>query len=55
MNEEKSEQAFIAWVNKEKRIVTFREIEGFEKLTYRTQDDKMAHVYHLCQSGYRIL
>ncbi len=55
MDVEKLEQAFIAWVNKEKRIVTFRETEGFEKLTFRTQKDKMAYVYHLCESGYRIL
>jgi len=46
---------FAAWVNKEKRIVTFRETEGFEKLTFRTQEDKMTYVYNLCESGYRIL
>ena len=55
MDEEKLEQAFIAWVNKEERIVTFREAEGFEKLTFRTQEDKMSYVYNLCESGYRIL
>ena len=45
----------IAWIHKEKRIVTFHETEGFEKLIFRTQKDKMLHVYHLCESGYRIL
>ena len=55
MNEEKLEQAFIAWVNKEDRIVAFRETEGFEKLMFRTQEDKMSYVYNLCESGYRIL
>ena len=44
-----------AWVNKEERIVTFRETEGFEKLTFRTQEDKVSYVYNLCESGYRIL
>ena len=48
-------EEFTAWVNKEERIVTFRETEGFEKLTFRTQEDKMAYVYDLCESGYRIL
>ena len=36
MDEEKLEQVFIAWANKAERIVTFRETEGFEKLTFRT-------------------
>ena len=56
MKEECEEQAeFTAWVDKEKRIVTFRETEGFVKLTFRTQEDKMSYVYDLCESGYRIL
>lgn len=56
MKEECEEQAEVtAWVNKEKRIVTFREKEGFERLTFRTQEDKMSYVYNLCESGYRIL
>ena len=56
MKEDCEEQAELAaWVNKEKRIVTFRETEGFEKLTFRTQEDKMSDVYNLCESGYRIL
>ena len=56
MKEECEEQAeFTAWVNKEKRIVTFLATEGFEKLTFRTQEDKMSCVYNLCESGYRIL
>ena len=56
MKEECEEQAEVsAWVNKEGRIVTFRETEGFEKLTFRTQEDKMSYVYNLCESGYRIM
>ena len=56
MKEDCEEQAELAtWVNKEERIVTFRETEGFEKLTFRTQEDKMSYVYNLCESGYRIL
>ena len=56
MKEECEEQTDLAvWVNKEERIVTFRETEGFEKLTFRTQEDKMSYVYNLCESGYRIL
>ena len=56
MKEECEEQAELAaWVNKEVRIVTFREAEGFEKLTFQTQEDKLSYVYNLCESGYRIL
>ena len=56
MKEECEEQAELAaWVNKEEQIVTFRETEGFEKLAFRAQEDKMSYVYNLCESGYRIL
>ena len=56
MKEDCEDQAELAaWVKKEERIVTFRETEGFEKLTFRTQEDKMFYVYNLCESGYRIL
>ena len=56
MKEDCEEQAELtAWGNKEERIVTFCEAEGFEKLTFRTQEDKMSYVYNLCESGNRIL
>ena len=55
MEEEKLEQAFLAWINKQERIVTFRETEGFEKIAFRSQEDKMSYVYNLCESGYKIL
>ena len=55
MEEEKLEQVFLAWVNKQERIVTFRDTEGFEKLTFRSQEDKLSYVYNLCESGCKIL
>ena len=56
MNEAYDEQdAFIVWINKKDRIITFQETVYFEKLTFRTQEDKMSYVYNLCESGYRIL
>ena len=51
--EEKAELA--AWVNKEERIVTFRDTEGFEKLTFQSQEDKLSYIFNLCETGYRIL
>ena len=55
MDEEKLEQAFIAWVNKEERIVTFRDTEEFEKLTFQSQEDKLSYIYNLCETGYKIM
>lgn len=55
MDEEKLEQSFIAWVNKEERIVTFRDTEGFEKLTFQSQEDKLSYIYNLCETGYKIM
>ena len=55
MDEEKLEQAFIAWVNKEERIVTFRDTEGVEKLTFQSQEDKLSYIYNLCETGYKIM
>lgn len=46
---------FAAWVNKEKKIVTFQPLEGYEKVTFQSNDDKLIYVYHLCEAGYRIL
>ena len=56
MREECEEQTDLTvWVNNDERIVTFRDTEGFEKLTFRTQEEKMSYIYNLCESGYRIL
>ena len=46
---------YTVWVSKEKRIVTFRDTEGFEKRIFVSQEEKMAYVFDLCESGYRIL
>lgn len=55
MKEGQEEQAeYVAWVHKEKRIVTFREMEGYEKIKFQTNDDKLIYIYHLCEAGYRI-
>lgn len=50
-----SQIEYTVWVSKEKRIVTFRDAEGFEKHIFGTQEEKMAYVFDLCESGYRIL
>ena len=56
MREECEEQTDLTvWVNKDEHIVTFRDTEGFEKRTFRTQEEKMSYISNLCESGYRIL
>ena len=56
MKDNCEEQAeFAVWINKEEQIVTFRETEGFKKLSFRTQEEKMNCICSLCESGYRIL
>ena len=56
MREECEEQTDLTvWVNKDEHIVTFRDTEGFEKRTFRTQEEKMSYIYNLCESGYRTL
>ena len=56
MREEGEEQTDLTvWGNKDEHIVTFRDTEGFEKRTFRTQEEKMSYIYNLCESGYRIL
>ena len=56
MREEREEQTDLTvWVNKDERIVTFRDMEGFAKLTFQSQEEKMAYIYNLCETGYRIL
>ena len=55
MIEDKDGQTeYSAWDNKSERIVTFRETEGYQRITFRSRDDKFSDVYHLRGSGYRI-
>ena len=56
MKEEKEvQEEYAAWINKQECILTFCEKEGFEKLTFQSQEDKLSYVYNLCESGYKIL
>lgn len=53
--ENDTQEEYVAWIDKQERIVTFRDSEGFEKITFRSQEDKLSYVYNLCENGYRIL
>ena len=52
MKEECEKQTDLTvWVNKDEHIVTFRDTEGFEKLTFRTQEDSVKVSTGSAQSG----
>ena len=56
MKEEKEvQEEFAAWVNRKEKIVTFRPLDGYEKITFQSNEDKLIYVYHLCEDRYRIL
>ncbi len=56
MKEECEEQTDLAaWVNKSGAYRYLPGYEEFEKFTFQTPEEKMAYVYNLCESGYRIL
>lgn len=42
------------WFDQEEQIVTFQKTEGFEIRTFGSREDKIAFVYDLCESGYRV-
>jgi len=55
MEENARDQAFFFWVNEKKKILTFRPTKGYKKVVFSSQEEKLACVYRLCESGYRIL
>lgn len=55
MEEIDQPQDFFLWVNKQTKIVTFRDTDEYEKLIFPSQDEKLAYIYRLCEAGYRIL
>jgi len=55
MEETDQPQDFIIWINKQAKIVTFQSMEGYERLTFPTQEEKLSYIYRLCEAGYRIL
>ena len=52
---QKTQEEYVAWIDEEKRIVTFRETEGFKKLIFRSKAQELECLYRLCECGYRIL
>lgn len=43
-----------AWIDRENRIVSFRQAEGFEKVEFPTHQEMFAFMIEKSTSGYRI-
>jgi hypothetical protein len=48
------EQCFSVWIDRDTRIVSFQKVEGFEKLTFQTNEEKLAFVVKMGSDGYGI-
>ena len=50
----KEEQNRSAWIDREKKVVSFQQAEGFEEVEFSTHDEMFAFVIKQTESGYRI-
>ena len=48
------EQAYPIWIDHINKIVSFKSAEGFERLQFSSQEEKLAFAIEKCSSGYRI-
>ncbi len=48
------EQCFSVWIDRNARIVSFQKVEGFEELTFQTNEEKLAFVVKMGSAGYGI-
>lgn len=52
--EKKEERAWTLWVNWEKRVISFQEAAGFEKLNFPSHEEKFAFAIEKGSSGFAI-
>ena len=45
---------YLLWMNRTLKIVSFKEVKGFEVLRFNNQEEKMAYVIEKGFNGYRI-
>lgn len=48
------EKAYPIWIDHADKIVSFQSVEGFERLRFSSQEEKLAFAMEKCYSGYRI-
>ena len=54
MNARKEELNRSAWIDRENKVVSFQQAEGFEEVVFATHDEMFAFVIKQTESGYRI-
>ena len=48
------EKAYPIWIDYTDKIVSFQSVEGFERLHFSSQEEKLAFAIEKCCSGYRV-
>ena len=54
MENERELAVWLVWIDRERRIISFREAEGFERLEYPTHDDMFRFAIERTMEGYAI-
>mgnify|MGYP006932846154 CR=1 FL=1 len=54
MEEREEEAAFILWVNWDRRVISFSEEKGFEKLAFSTYEEKFKFAIDRGNEGFGI-
>ncbi|WP_165392519.1 hypothetical protein [Blautia producta] len=48
------EKDLILWVSMTRKVLSLKQISGFEKIVVRTQEEYWKKVYTLLDTGYRV-
>lgn len=54
MDTEEAENICTVWINREKRIISFRKEDGFAELNFSTYEEKLTFVIDKGKAGYAI-
>lgn len=55
MNESSEEEkTYPIWIDHTDKIVSFQSVEGFERLCFSSQKEKLAFAMEKCSFGYRV-
>lgn len=54
MENERELEVWLVWIDRERRIISFQEAEGFERLEYPTHDDMFRFAIERTMEGYAI-
>ena len=52
--EKRNDPCFYVWIDEERRIVSFHEADGFQKIPFASRESLLAFVIEKGYSGYRI-